>query len=165
MIDETSKHQLVRWLAEILQEEEFSHAFVVECNVLLSKRVEVFIDADKAVDFDLCRRISRLLEAKLDESLLLGESYTLEVSSPGIKRPMTLPRQFPKHIGRTLIVRLDEKTKITGQLATVSATGFTLKENTVQRDERNKKIKVELTHEVAFGNFLGATVELSFKPS
>ncbi len=125
-------------------------------------RVELFLDADTGVDLDLCRRVSRALEERLDETQLLGETYTLEISSPGPSRPLTLPRQFPKHIGRTLEVRLVDGDPVTGVLAEATPDHLVLTEQVVRR-ENNKKIKEELRHEVPFANLAGATVQFSFK--
>ena len=158
-----AKDQIQIWLDELLSEPELAHGFLVELNVLPNGRIEVFLDGDAGVDLGMCQRVSRALEAKLDESQLLGERYTLEISSPGAKRPMTLPRQFNKHVGRTLEVVIDEEAKVSGQLTEVSDTGITLTEEVVRRDERNKKIKETLTHQIAFGSFRGATVQVSFK--
>ena len=163
MNDAQTKQHIRGWLNELLDEPEYQHAFPVEINVLPNGRVEVFIDSDTAVDFALCRRISRHLEAHLDETQLLGERYTLEVSSPGAARPLTLPRQFGKHLGRGLEVRVDDDTTVSGELVAVSDEGLTLREERVTRNEKNKRIKEEVTHHLPFGEFRGATVQLRFK--
>ena len=163
MTDAFAKQQIRGWLQEFLDEPEHQHAFPVEVNVHAGGRVEVFVDSDRAVDFALCRRISRHLEARLDEGGMLGERYTLEVSSPGATRPLTLPRQFGKHVGRTLAVKVDDDATVTGELAAVTADGLTLTEERVVRDERNKRKKQTVTHDLPFGSFRGATVQLKFK--
>lgn len=48
---------------------------------------------------------TRLINAALDESDVMGESpYTLEVTSPGVSRPLTIPRHFQRNIGRLVTV-------------------------------------------------------------
>ena len=163
MTDAFAKQQIRGWLLELLDEPEHQHAFPVEINVHAGGRVEVFVDSDTAVDFALCRRISRHLEAKLDEGGMLGERYTLEVSSPGASRPLTMPRQFGKHVGRELAVKLDDDNVVTGELTAVGDDGLTLTEERVVRDERNKRKRQTITHELPFGSFRGATVQLRFK--
>lgn len=163
MTDAFAKQQIRGWLLEFLDEPEHQHAFPVEINVHGSGRVEVFVDSDDAVSFSLCRRISRHLEAHLDEGGMLGERYTLEVSSPGATRPLSLPRQFPKHVGRTLEVKIDDERAVTGELKGVSESGITLEETRTFRDERNKRQRETVTHELPFGEFRGATVQLKFK--
>jgi ribosome maturation factor RimP len=154
--------QIEAWLLEFLQEPEYQHAFILEIKVAPNNKVEVFIDSDERVDFDLCRRVSRHLEEHLDETLLLGERYTLEVSSPGTARPLTNPRQFAKHVGRTLIVNLNEGDPVEGTLTEVTSDGLKLEEQVLRR-EKKKKIKELVTHQIAFGSFSGAKVKLSFK--
>ena len=154
--------QINTWALEFLKDPEYKHAFLMEIKMAGSTKVEVFIDSDERVDFTLCRKLSRHIEEQLDTTLLLGEKYTLEVSSPGTTRPLTNPRQFPKHIGRTFSVKIDAEKTVQGELTAVTAEGFTLQEEVVRR-EKKKKIKEQVIHEVAFGAFEGATVKLSFK--
>ena len=158
-----AKQQIEGWLDEKLSEEEFAHAFPVEINVHANNRVEVYVDSDESVSFALCRRISRHLEEKLDETLILGEKYTLEVSSPGTSRPLVNPRQYPKHVGRTLKVKTAEDTTVEGELTSVTDEGIVLKEERVERNEKNKRVKVEYLHELPFGEFSDAKVQLSFR--
>lgn len=150
------------WLADLLAGEELAHAFPIGTKVHDNGRVEVYLDADAGVDLATCQRVSRGLEAHLDETRLLGERYTLEVSSPGPKHPMTQPRQFPKHIGRTLDVTLADGATVSGVLAEVTDAGLVLTEEVVVR-VNNKRTKRERRHEVAFGALRGALVRFAFK--
>jgi len=154
--------QIENWALEFLADPEYKHAFLMEIKMGGGNRVEVYIDSDERVDFTLCRKLSRHIEAHMDSTLLLGEQYTLEVSSPGTTRPLTNPRQFPKHIGRTLTVNIDDENSVQGELTAVTEEGLTLQEEVV-RKEKKKKIKEQVIHQVAFGSFEGATVKLSFK--
>lgn len=158
-----AKAQITTWLLELFAQAEFQHAFLVELNVSPNAKVEIYVDSDEAVDLQLCRQISRFLEEKIDPSGLLPEKYTLEVSSPGTKRPMSIPRQFGKHIGRTLEVKVNAESNLNGQLVEVTDSGIVLTEEVVRRDERNKKVKETLRHELSFGSFESATVQISFK--
>lgn len=155
--------QITDWIGAILDGDELRHAFLVEVKVHEHGRVELFLDADEGVDLGLCQRVSRALEAHLDETQLLGEKYTLEVSSPGPKHPMRQPRQFPKHIGRTLDVTLRDGAEASGELTEVTDAGLVLEEEVVVRDERNKRRKERLRHEFAFDDIDGALVRFSFK--
>ena len=157
------KAQLSTWLEELLADETYAHAFLVDLNVLPNARVEIFLDSDVAVDLALCQRVSRHLEERIEATPgLMPEKYTIEVSSPGVKRAMTRPRQFGKHIGRTLLVDVDGERKVEGTLAEATPEGIVLTEEVVTK-ENNKKVKQTLRHEFAFGSFRGATVQVSFK--
>jgi ribosome maturation factor RimP len=59
----------------------------------------------KGVTIEDCTRVSRALEAFLDEQHELGERYTLEVSSPGLERPLTRPADFERFAGREIAVK------------------------------------------------------------
>ena len=68
--------------------------------------IELFLDADSGLTADMCAKISRGLSEVVDEKISFPGAYHLVVSSPGIDRPLRFPRQFTKHIGRRLRVRI-----------------------------------------------------------
>jgi ribosome maturation factor RimP len=71
-----------------------------------SQVLEIFVDEDSGVTTEKCAEISRDVSKALDESKILGGSYTLVVSSPGLDRPLKTPAQFRRSIGRRLRIRL-----------------------------------------------------------
>jgi ribosome maturation factor RimP len=89
-----------------------------------SKVIEVYVDSDKGITLDECSQVSRALSEKLDEIDLITGRYRLDVSSPGLDRPLKLLRQYSKNIGRTCKVKYtgEEKKKIVleGKLDSVS---------------------------------------------
>lgn len=87
--------------------------------------VEVFVDAEEGVTSDLCSAISRDVGKVLDTLEGFPESYTLIVSSPGIERPLRFLWQYRKHIGRTLIVKM-QGTEQHGTLRAVGGETITL---------------------------------------
>ncbi|HZI99106.1 MAG TPA: hypothetical protein VFD22_00500 [Gemmatimonadaceae bacterium] len=54
-----------------------------------------------------CARASRAIEAKLEEGGIVSERYVLEVSSPGIERPLRNARDWSKFVGRDAVVTAD----------------------------------------------------------
>jgi ribosome maturation factor RimP len=81
------------------------------------RRVRVLLDKDGGVSLDECTEVSRALSAVLDEADLLGDRpYTLEVSSPGVTRPLTLPRHWRRAVGRLVRVRGTDGAEITGRV-------------------------------------------------
>jgi ribosome maturation factor RimP len=58
------------------------------------------------ITVDECAQVSRALEAWLDQTGLLGPRYVLEVSSPGIERPVRWPEHWARFVGRDVRVRL-----------------------------------------------------------
>lgn len=71
--------------------------------------VEVFVESDADLSHDHLATISNEVGFLLDVEDVIEGRYTLEVSSPGIKRPLTMPRQFKKNVGRVLRVRYESK--------------------------------------------------------
>ena len=69
--------------------------------------LRVVVDSDRGVSLDDAALASRELSAKLDTSDVMGEMpYTLEVSSPGVDRPLTQPRHWQRAVGRLVRVQL-----------------------------------------------------------
>jgi ribosome maturation factor RimP len=89
--------------------------------------VELFIDAEQGVTSDLCSTVSREASAVIEKSDWIQGSYRLDVSSPGIGRPLKFPWQYRKHVGRTLVLKVvvDGGTvQQTGRLASVGEAGI-----------------------------------------
>jgi len=69
--------------------------------------LRVVVDSDRGVSLDDAALASRELSVKLDASDVMGEMpYTLEVSSPGVDRPLTQPRHWQRAVGRLVRVPL-----------------------------------------------------------
>lgn len=91
-------------------------------------RITAYVDSVEVdVGFDVLAKADRVLSAELDE--LFDERYRLEVSSPGIGRPLTSVRHFHRNVGRTLHVTAregDEVVEITGVLTAVGSSAIEL---------------------------------------
>jgi ribosome maturation factor RimP len=120
---EAVKDKLRDLLEEKFREESFQDCFVVDISISKSNKVQIYVDCDSGVNLKTCSQLSRYLEAYLDESLVLGEKYTLEVSSPGVDRPL-IKRQYPKNVGRKIQLKLKEEKKVKGKLEAASDTGI-----------------------------------------
>jgi ribosome maturation factor RimP len=98
--------------------------------------LRVIVDADGGVSLDTIALASRELSARLDGATEMGElPYTLEVSSPGVDRPLTEPRHWRRAIGRLVVVPLPAQTgnqkgtgavTVEGRIAGSSDKGVTL---------------------------------------
>src|ERR687890_232613 len=74
---------------------------VLLAEVVGGRLVRVFIDHPDGVSLDLCERVTRHLPE-------VRERYALEVSSPGLDRPLTKPEHFRRFLGRRARVRTHE---------------------------------------------------------
>ncbi len=68
--------------------------------------LRVYIDKEGGVDIDDCEAVSRPLSDALDQADPIQGSYTLEVSSAGIDRPLKRPEHFAQFVGSEVEVRL-----------------------------------------------------------
>jgi ribosome maturation factor RimP len=86
-------------------------------------RLRLFIDHPGGVDLALCERVTKHLGDLLDE-------YTLEVSSPGPKRPLVKPDHYRRFVGRKVRVRTrsehDGRRSFTGELVAASDDAVTV---------------------------------------
>jgi len=156
MIDKIEAH-----LLKLFEEEEFQDCFIVEINVKGSSKLEVYIDADAGIDFDRCRRVSRYLEAEIEEQGWMDEKYTIEVSSPGIDRPLKFKRQYNKNVGRKLAVIDDEGHKTEGTLISTDEAQIVLEfKDRIKEGKRKKTVVVQ--KEIKFENIAKAFVKISF---
>lgn len=68
--------------------------------------LRIIIDSNEGVTLDDCERVSRAIDPILDEADPIESSYRLEVTSPGVERPLTRPDHFEACIGDEIEVRL-----------------------------------------------------------
>lgn len=100
-----------------------------------NEKVVILIDGDSGVSVDICAEISRAVSEELELSNMFEESYTLEVSSPGIDFPLSSERQYIKNIGRPLKIDLLNGDRIKGDLKGTDNSGITLKINKGKKKE------------------------------
>ena len=106
MSQNTAAHHLESLIRSAFEEGRCGEYYIVDLVVAPNHHIGVFIDGDEGVSLDTCTQISRILEPILDAEPTLGGIYELEVSSPGVSRPLKFLRQYLKHIGRTLKIKL-----------------------------------------------------------
>ena len=79
--------------------------------------VTVIVDGETGLNLDQVTVASKLVSELLDEASFMGETpFTLEVTSPGIDRPLTLPRHFAKNVDRLLKVTKNDGVVIAGRI-------------------------------------------------
>ena len=89
--------------------------------------LRVVVDSDRGVSLDDAAAISRNLSAALDATPVMGDfPYTLEVSSPGVDRPLTDPRHWRRAVGRLVQVTAADAGPISGRVLAADSDGVTL---------------------------------------
>ena len=135
-----------------------SSQFIVDV-IVSSKRkpqkVTVVVDGDAGISIDDCADISREVAKVLDDSLVLTDSYVLEVTTPGLDQPLKLHRQYKKNIGRRMRIKVSDKV-VEGKLVGVSDSGVTIEQGD------GKKIEKSVV-ELKFSEIDKSIVLVSFK--
>ena len=79
----------------------------VEAKVTKNSYITVYIDTEDGVDLDTCEKFHNAIDPILDDfDPSYGASYTLNVSSPGLDRPLKTDRDFQRRIGKDVEVKL-----------------------------------------------------------
>lgn len=96
-----------------------------------SQVVDVYLECDDALDVERLAKVSREVGSRMEAGEVLSGAYQLNVSSPGVDRPIVLPRHFRKNIGRILMVKVrkdETTTNYTGELTGVRENGIEVKD-------------------------------------
>ncbi len=96
--------------------------------------IDVFVESDDALGVNKLAELNREIGFVLDAEGIMPGHYTLNVSTPGAKRPLRLPRQYRKHLGRKLRVHYrkqdDAFTETCGELIAVGESSIQIQNGT-----------------------------------
>lgn len=115
--------------------------------------LRMYIDAPgRAVTLDDCEAVSREVSAVLDLEDPIAGRYTLEVSSPGVDRPLFTPAQFARYLGQnakvTLNLPLAGRRRLQGPIRAVEGERITIEQDGVAvAFEHGNVLKAQLLHE------------------
>ncbi len=145
-------------IAELIEPAVIAQGFYLEEVQLVSpgkhRIVTCIVDGEISLNLDQVTAVSRAISELLDEAPIMGDApFTLEVTSPGVDRPLTKPRHFAKNVDRLLKI-----TKTDGEVVTGRITSNT--ESEVVLSVVSKKETTEVT--VAISDIKRAVVEIEF---
>jgi ribosome maturation factor RimP len=116
--------------------------------------VTCIVDGQSSLNMDQVTAVSRAISELLDEAAFMGEApFTLEVTSPGVDRPLTKPRHFAKNVDRLLKVVGNDGEVVTGRISGNTETELTL---SVTEKKEVKEVVI------ALADIKRATVEIEF---
>jgi ribosome maturation factor RimP len=104
-----SEEKLGLYIEKVLSELELE---LVEFDLFRAgkrKILRIYIDHEQGVTVEDCANVSRQLGELLELENVIEDAYTLEVSSPGIDRPLKSQRDFARNVGRFVKVTLEEE--------------------------------------------------------
>jgi ribosome maturation factor RimP len=145
-------------ITELIEPAVSAQGFFLEEVQLVSpgkhRIVTCIVDGEVALNLDQVTSVSRAISELLDESSIMGDTpFTLEVTSPGIDRPLTKPRHFAKNQDRLLKVTKSDGEVVTGRILSNTDNAVTL---TVEV----KKETVEVV--ITYADIKRAVVEIEF---
>ena len=116
--------------------------------------LRILVDTDTGVHLDDVAKASQTISAVMDEKDPFDdEPYTLEVSSPGVDRPLTLPRHWVRNTGRLVLITLTNGKQITGRI-----TGLVGEVVNVELENKGRKS----TQQVPLSEISKAIVQIEF---
>jgi ribosome maturation factor RimP len=116
-------------------------------------RITVIADGDNGLDLDTVVELSRSAATLLDAKDAIGGAYVLEVTSPGVDRPLTSDKHFRRARGRKVDLALTDGTHVTGRVGQTSG-GVV---NVVLRDGRDWTVRP-----IPLADIVNAVVQVEF---
>jgi ribosome maturation factor RimP len=120
-------------------------------------RITVIADGDTALDLDTITTLSRSASTLLDAVKSIAGGYVLEVSSPGVDRPLTSEKHFRRARGRKVELALADETQITGRVGEVA-------DNTLMLVVRDDQARDWAVRPVPIDEIRKAVVQVEFSP-
>src|SRR5438067_13448055 len=114
--------------------------------------VRVVVDSDNGVSLDNVAEVSRIMSEVLDTADVMGDGpYVLEVTSPGVERPLTDPRHWRRATGRLVRAGLRGGGSVVGRVLQADDSGVTLATDNGERELPyaelgNGTVQVEFAH-------------------
>lgn len=123
--DHSSRDSLVTLLAPVVSAQGLDLEDVVITPAGKRRLLRVVVDQDGGVGLDAVAQVSTAVSAALDDTDAMGGTpYVLEVTSPGVDRPLTAPRHWRRARTRLVTVATAEGTSLEGRLVAVDDDGI-----------------------------------------
>ncbi|WP_458627839.1 ribosome assembly cofactor RimP [Winogradskyella sp. PC D3.3] len=134
--------------------------FLIDFTLSGDNAIKIVIDGDNGVLVEDCIYISRAIENNIDRE---EYDFSLEVLSSGAATPLSLPRQYNKHVGRNLEVKTLDGEDLEGELVEVNDDGVVLSWKAREPKPVGKgKVTVAKTATITFDNIKEAKVKIKF---
>ena len=130
-------------VAELVEEKiaDRPDLFLVDVKMHSNGKLIILVDGDKGIGIADCVAISRHVGFHLEEEGTIETAYNLEVSSPGIDTPLTLPRQYVKNISRQLGIKMADGSKREGKLTALTEDAIVIEEQVKQKGKKAEVIE------------------------
>lgn len=135
--------------------------FIVSIKVNAKNVIDIVLDSDTTVTIDDCVAVSRSIEDAFDRDV---EDFELSVYSAGLSEPLTLLRQYKKHIGKEVEVLLKSGKKVKGVLSSANddAIEVSYQAKELLEGKKRKQI-VDKTDHIGFDEIKTTKLVINFK--
>ena len=103
-----------------------------------------YIDKPGGITVNDCEAVSRIFSDRLDEKDFIEDSYVMEISSPGLDRPLKKEKDFARSVGRAVEIRtyrpIEKQKEFCGVLTAYDSNSVTIEEDGVPRTFEKKDI-------------------------
>jgi len=148
---------LTQSLTELLRPAVENAGFFLEEVLLTSpgnhRILTCVVDGSKPLNLDEVTDVSRLISELLDETTLIDGAFTLEVTSPGVDRPLSERRHWEKNLTRIIAMVMSDESFLTARLTELRESDATFIENIKGRMK---------THIVLLADIKRAQVQVEF---
>ena len=130
--------------------------FLIDINLRGSAKnrvIEVFIDGESYISAEDCAKVGRELNSLIQQGSLIDSAFRLEVSSPGVDRPLKFLKQFHKHLNKTFVVSYKQEDM---ELRTIIGKLTAIEGDNLIFSVRNNNLIIN------FNNVIKAKVQISF---
>jgi len=135
--------------------------YILDVEIKPGNNIKVELESMGPVAISDCVDISRQIEHNLNRD---EEDFALQVSSPGIDKPLRDHRQFIKNIGRTLKIKLAEGNELQGELLSADDEGIAIHSKRKERiPGKKKKRLVEEELRFTYPEIKEAKIKIKFK--
>jgi len=145
----------------IAEKIEGTDYYVLEVEIRSGNNIKVELESMGPVSISDCVDISRQIEHNLDRE---SEDFSLQVTSPGLDKPLRDFRQYQKNVGRNLKIQKAEGSELEGELIAADESGikvFTRRKERVPG--KKKKVTIEEEVELAYTDIRQAKIKINFK--
>ena len=140
-------------ILKIIRSRDLNNYHILEVNVDQNTGyIRIIIDSEKRISLSDTAKISRLLTNDAAIDPLFPNGYKLEVSSPGINKPLEFPFQYIKNIGQDINISIIDKPEFVKQNATI----ISANQEFVVLNIKNQKLQV------SYDNIRFAELNISF---
>jgi ribosome maturation factor RimP len=105
------------------------------------KILTVIVDSDAHLNLDRVTAVTKEISLVIEELPVLGDTaFTLEVTSPGLDRPLTKPRHWRKNLDRLVKITMASGQVIEGRIGAATETSVLVDENTVSFEDIKRAV-------------------------